>query len=68
MNDRNAQLAQAALQFINRAQIQGQEVPAFVEVHNWLQAQVNGAANPEVSNPQFQEEIPLADPLTGKAN
>ena len=63
MNDRNAQLAQAALQFINRAQITGQEVPAFVEVHNWLQAQVNGAANPQPAE-MPQAELPLgeADP------
>jgi len=35
-----AELAQKALVFIGRAQMQGNEVGAFVEVHNWLTALV----------------------------
>lgn len=35
-----AELAQKALGFLGRTQMQGNEVGAFVEVHNWLTALV----------------------------
>lgn len=39
MNER--ELARMALELLSRAQLTGKEVPAFVEVNNWLQDLVN---------------------------
>ena len=36
----NAQMAHLTLQMLKRVELKGSEVPAFVEINNWLQAMV----------------------------
>lgn len=37
---REAHFAQQTMELLQRVQLQGAEVPAFVAVHNWLQSKV----------------------------
>lgn len=38
---REAEFAKAALLFLSRVNLTGQEVPAFIDIHNWLNMKAN---------------------------
>ena len=41
-----AEMAQMAMQFLNRVQMTGQEADAFMAVRGWLMSKANGAPAP----------------------
>jgi len=39
--DNESQMAATAMEFMKRCRLEGGEVPAFINVSNWLQAKLN---------------------------
>lgn len=52
------QLATAAFQFLQRTQVQGSEVPVFVNVMRWLELKINGVPEMPTMQDKANDALP----------
>lgn len=54
---REAEFARITLEFMRRVQLQGNEVPMFVEVNNWLQEKLENEVHRDTGTPEDKQAV-----------